>query len=98
MEATPTKSADDLGLDPMNMLVNKDIKPSKYSSEALRMAIGEARMNQVLQSVSMGVIPTVKSGNSFKNAVSDIQKAQSMQFGKSLSFQLENLLQKRQEK
>lgn len=88
---------DALGLDPMNKFGNKKLKDNKYTSEALKQAIGEARANQVLKSFSMGVIPMIKSGDSLKNAKNDIQKAQSMAFGKSLSNQL-NSLQKNLEK
>lgn len=45
----------------------------------------------------MGLIPAVKSGDSLKNAKDDVFKAQSMQFGKSISNQL-NSLQKNLEK
>lgn len=45
----------------------------------------------------MGVIPVIKSGDSLKTAKDDVFKAQSMQFGKSLSSQL-NSLQKNLEK
>lgn len=76
---------DALGLDPMNVFGNKKVKDNKYTSEALKQAIGEARANQVLKSFSMGLIPVIKSGDSLKNAKDDILKAQSMQFGKSLS-------------
>lgn len=88
---------DALGLDPMNVFGNKKVKDNKYTSEALKQAIGEARANQVLKSFSMGLIPMIKSGDSLKNAKDDILKAQSMQFGKSLSSQL-NSLQKNLEK
>ena len=88
---------DALGLDPMSEFGNTKIKENKYTSEALKQAIGESRANQVLKSFSMGLIPMIKSGDSLKNAKEDIMKAQSMQFGKSLSNQL-NSLQKNLEK
>ena len=66
---------DALGLDPMNTFGNTKIKDNKYTSEALKQAIGEARANQVLKSFSMGVIPMIKSGDSLKNAKEDIMKA-----------------------
>ena len=69
----------------MNSFSNKKLKDNRFTSEALRQAVGEARANQVLKSFSMGVIPVIKSGDSLKNAKHDVFKAQSMQFGKSLS-------------
>ena len=82
---------DALGLDPMSSFGHTKIKDNRFTSEALRQAIGEARANQVLKSFSMGLIPAIKSGDSLKNAKDDVFKAQSMQFGKSLSNQLNNL-------
>jgi hypothetical protein len=66
---------DALGLDPMSEFGNSKIKENKYTSEALKQAIGEARANQVLKSFSMGLIPMIKSGDSLKNAKEDIMKA-----------------------
>jgi hypothetical protein len=59
----------------MSEFGNSKIKENKYTSEALKQAIGEARANQVLKSFSMGVIPMIKSGDSLKNAKEDIMKA-----------------------
>ena len=68
MEATQL-DVEAMGLDPMSSLSKKSkLLSNKFQTEALRQAIGEARANQILQSISMGVIPIIKSADSLKNA------------------------------
>ena len=49
---------DDSGIDPM-----KDLPAPKFSKGILKSVIGENRANQVLQSMSMSIIPKVGGGS-----------------------------------
>ena len=52
------KAAEDIGADPMN-----NMPAPKFTKQILKSVIGENRANQVLQSMSMSIIPKVGGGS-----------------------------------
>lgn len=58
MEKLKMKLEDDIGADPMN-----NMPAPKFTKQILKSVIGENRANQVLQSMSMSIIPKVGGGS-----------------------------------